>query len=481
MVSMVSCSGDATKKNNDSIDDLPLDSVRALAREAYIYAYPMADAYRIEYAYFIDENNPEFKGPLNQLKNIAHVYTPQDKAVQTPNSDTPYSMAGLDLRAEPMVLTVPQIEKDRYFSFQLIDLYTFNFDYIGSRTTGNDGGSYMIAGPDWKGKTPEGISKVFQSETEFVLLIGRTQLFDKDDLQNVIGIQNGYALQPLSAFMNTTAASDEVEIDHQAALSSHLKKKSFDNFNVVPPIPAELEKRSIETLNILNFLLQFCPTHPSEREFMARLSKIGIGPGQTIDSTKLSPEVLKAMKQGIHDAWTQDFAQLKKKIDVGEVTSGDLFGTREYLKNNYLYRMTAAVLGIFGNSEHEAMYPIYTTDADGQKLDAAKNKYTLYFSADELPPVNAFWSLTMYELPSSLLVDNPIDRYLLNSPMLPDFVRDADGGITFYIQKDSPGKEREANWLPAPDGPFMAVLRLYWPKENALNGTWKNPPLEVGK
>ena len=479
-LSLTACNKEKSP-SNESTDELPLDSVRAIAKEAYIYAYPMADAYRINYAYFIDENNPEYKAPLNQLRNIAHVFTPQDKAVQTPNSDTPYSMAGLDLRAEPMVLTVPQIEKERYFSFQLVDLYTFNFDYIGSRTTGNGGGSYMIAGPDWKGETPDGITRVFRSETEFALMIGRTQLFDKEDLAKVKEIQDAYKLEPLSSFTDTEAAPDENEINQSAVLTEELENKSFDHFNVVPPLPAELEKKSIETFNILNFLLHFCPTHPSEKELMERFAQIGIGAGQTLDSTQLSAEVMTAMKQGIHDAWTQDFAQLKKRIDAGEVTSGDVFGTREYLKNNYLYRMTAAVLGIFGNSEHEAMYPIYTTDAENQPLDASKNKYTLHFGADELPPVNAFWSLTMYELPSSLLVDNPLDRYLLNSPMLPNFKRDPDGGITFYIQKESPGKDKEANWLPAPDGPFMAVLRLYWPKEDALDGTWRNPPLEVVK
>ena len=143
--------------------------------------------------------------------------------------------------------------------------------------------------------------------------------------------------------------------------------------------------------------------------------------------------------------------------------------------------MGAAVLGIFGNSEQEAMYPVYTVDGKGEKLNGADNNYTVHFNADELPPVNAFWSLTMYELPSSLLVDNPINRYLLNSPMLPEFKRDKDGGITFYIQNASPGKDKESNWLPAPPGPFMAVLRLYWPKESALDGTWKNPPMELVK
>jgi len=481
VLSLTACVQDQSKRTSDSLATLSLDSIRAITKEAYIYAYPMADAYRIEYAYFIDETNPEYKAPLNQLRNIAHVFTPDDKAVQTPNSDTPYSMAGLDLRTEPMVLSVPEIEENRYFSFQLVDQYTFNFDYIGSRTTGNDEGAYMIAGPDWNGETPEGIKKVFNSETEFVLVIGRTQLFNKADLDQVKEIQAAYKLEPLSSFLKTKAPQSAAEIDRNASLPKHLQNKSYDNINVITPLTSELEKKSIETLNILNFLLKFCPTHPSEKVLMERFAKIGIGAGKSIDTTQLSPEVLAAMKAGIHDAWTQDFTKFKQQTDAGEVTSGDVFGTREYLNNNYLYRMGAAVLGIFGNSKHEAMYPLYANDAKGEKLDASKNNYTLHFSADELPPVNAFWSLTMYELPSSLLVDNPIDRYLLNSPMLPDFKRDKDGGITFYIQNTSPGKDKEANWLPAPDGQFMAVLRLYWPKESALDGSWKNPPMQVMK
>jgi hypothetical protein len=183
-----------------------------------------------------------------------------------------------------------------------------------------------------------------------------------------------------------------------------------------------------------------------------------------------------AMRQGIADAWVDYDNFQKEKIDTGEVTSGDLFGTRAYLKNNYLYRMAGTVLGIGGNSVQEAMYPIYAVDAAGQKLDGA-NRYTMHFAPGQLPPVNAFWSLTMYELPQSLLVANPINRYLLNSPMLPQFVKDADGGLTFYIQNDSPGKDKEPNWLPAPKGPFIAAMRLYWPKEAALDGSWKAPPM----
>ncbi len=139
--------------------------------------------------------------------------------------------------------------------------------------------------------------------------------------------------------------------------------------------------------------------------------------------------------------------------------------------------MAAAVLGIYGNSKQEAMYPVYAIDADGKKLDGA-NRYTLRFAPDQLPPANAFWSLTMYELPSSLLVANPLNRYLLNSPMLPQFVKDADGGLTFYVQNESPGKDKEPNWLPAPKGPFFMAMRLYWPKDEALAGQWTAPPLQ---
>jgi hypothetical protein len=209
---------------------------------------------------------------------------------------------------------------------------------------------------------------------------------------------------------------------------------------------------------------------------MARFAKIGVGAGKTMDASTLSPDVKTAIEQGMADAWT-DLENLRKRVDAKEVTSGDMFGTREYLKNNYLYRMSAAVLGIYGNSKMEAMYPVYAIDADGQKLDGTK-RYTVHFAPRELPPVNAFWSLTMYELPSSLLVANPINRYLLNSPMLPQFTKDADGGLTFLIQNESPGKAKEANWLPAPKGPFFIAMRLYWPKEEAMDGAWTAPPLK---
>jgi hypothetical protein len=154
-----------------------------------------------------------------------------------------------------------------------------------------------------------------------------------------------------------------------------------------------------------------------------------------------------------------------------------MFGTREYMKGNYTNRFAAAVLGIYGNSKDEAIYPSYRVDSSGIPLTGA-NKYMLHFAKDQLPPVNAFWSVTMYELPSSLLYENALDRYLINSPMLPKLKRDKDGGLTIYIQHASPGPKLQANWLPAPAGAFQLAMRLYWPKTEALDGTWKNPPLE---
>src|SRR5215472_15636976 len=178
---------------------------RAIAKAAYIYGFPMVDGYRIQYAYFVDLNNPEFKAPWNQIRNIARVFTPDDKVVQIPNSDTPYSTLGLDLRTEPMVITVPPIARDRYFSVQLIDLYTFNFAYLGSRTSGNEGGSFLIAGPEWKGAKPPGVNKVFRCETELALAGFRTQLFNPGDLDNVKKVQASYKAQPLSQFLGKPA------------------------------------------------------------------------------------------------------------------------------------------------------------------------------------------------------------------------------------------------------------------------------------
>lgn len=435
---------------------------RAIAKEATIYGFPLVDNYRIQYSYFIDRDNPEYKAPWNTLNNVARVFTPEDKAIQTPNSDTPYSFLGADLRAEPLVITVPSIERDRYYSLQFIDMYTHNFAYVGTRATGNEAGSFLLAGPRWTGATPKAVKAVIRSETDFVFVLYRTQLKNSADIEAVKAVQAGYKVQTLSQFLGEPP-------------------KTVPDIVFMKPLTAAEQRTSPEFFNILSFVLQFCPTHPSETDLMARFAKLGIGGGKEFDVQALGPDIRQAVLDGMADAW-KDFAEFKKtEIDTGKRPSSDAFGTREFLKNDYMVRMSGAVLGIYGNSREEALYPAYFTDANGQPLDATSQRYTLRLAPGALPPVNAFWSVTMYELPSSLLSANPLNRYLINSPMLPELNKDADGGITLYLQHETPGKDKEANWLPAPKGQFWTVMRLYWPKAEALDGRWKAPALELAK
>ena len=433
---------------------------RAIAKEAYIYGFPLVDSYRIQHSYFVDQGGPEFKAPWNTIFNNARVYTPDDKAIQTPNSDTPYSYVGADLRAEPLVFTVPAVDKGRYYSLQFIDSYTFDFAYLGSRATGNGAGSYLLAGPDWKGEKPKGIKSVIRSETQFNFILYRTQLFDAADIDNVKKIQAGYKVQALSAFLGKPPPASPPPV-------------AF-----IKPLSAEDERTSLEFFNILNFILQFGPTHHSEKALMERFAKIGVGPGQQFDVAALSPETHQAIREGMADAWKAFYEFKTTQVDTGKTSSADSFGTRAHLKNDYMQRMSAAALGIYGNAKQEAIYPAYFVDARNQELSGSR-RYTLHFAPGELPPVNAFWSLTLYQLPSSLLFANPLQRYLINASMLPGLKRDADGGVTLYVQSESPGKDKEANWLPAPKGPFFVVMRLYWPKSEALEGKWKAPPLQA--
>ena len=432
---------------------------RAIAKDAYVYGFPLVDNYRIQYSYFVDRNSPDFKAPWNTLNNVARVFTPDDRAIQTPNSDTPYSQLGADLRAEPLVISVPEVEAGRYYSLQFVDMYTFNFAYVGSRVTGNGAKHFLLAGPRWNGEKPDGIKAIIRSETDFNFVLYRTQLFNPADIENVKKVQAGFKVQPLSQFLGTAAPVGPPPV-------------AF-----IKPLSPEEQRTSPAFFEILNFILQFCPTHPSETELMARFAKLGIGAGKTFDLKALSPELQQAVNDGMADAW-KEFAEFKTtQVDTGKRASSEAFGTREFLKNDYMVRMAGAALGIYGNSKEEAMYPAYFVDAAGQQLDGA-HRYTLRLAPDQLPPVNSFWSLTVYELPASLLYANPINRYLINSPMLADLKRDADGTITLFLQHASPGRDKEANWLPIPAGAFWTTMRLYWPKPEALDGRWKQPPLE---
>lgn len=429
----------------------------AIAKEVYLYGYPVVEMYKTLYAQAVDKGGPNFKAPFNTIGNTANVFTPKDTAIITPNSDTPYSFVWLDLRAEPVVLTLPAIEKDRYYSVQLIDLYTHNLDYLGTRTTGNMGGKFLIAGPGWEGEKPKSVDKVIRTETNIAYALYRTQLFDGKDLERVKEIQAGYAVQPLSAFVGKTAPPSAKAINW--------------------PKPVDGMTDSPALIRYLNFMLGFAPTHPSETNLMKRFAQVGAGPDLPFDESKLNAAQTETINKGIADG-KAEFAEFKKtKVDTHQVASGDFFGTREHLHNNYLYRYAGANMGIFGNSASEAAYLGYFVDSKGKPANAATEKYTLHFKKGGLPPANAFWSLTMYDGKTKLLVDNPLNRYLINSQMLSTLKTDTDGGITLYIQHESPGAENESNWLPAPAGPFFGVLRIYMPGPEVSNGQWKLPPL----
>jgi hypothetical protein len=449
--------------------DVTPNQARTIAMKAYVYGLPMVMNYKAIYLSAVWKESPEYKAPFNRIINMARVSTPEDKAIVAPNADTPYSWAYMDLRAEPVVLSTPQIEPSRYFSVQLIDAYTHNFAYLGTRATGNGAGRFLIAGPGWKGDTPKGTSRVIQSETQFVMALYRTQLFGPDDLENVKRIQAGYRVQTLSQFLGT-AAPPEAR-------------------NLVFPAWDERKLAGIGFFEYLDFMLRLCPVHPSERAIRERFASIGVGGGSPFDAARLSPELKSALITGLADG----SAAIKAKVagdtpfmDIALI-SLDVFGSREQLEaaarrqnlsDFYVGRAIGTIFGIYGNSGEEAIYPNYLTDSENQPLDGAKHQYRLRLPAGKPLPAKAFWSVTMYDGVTFLLVANPINRYLINSPMLPSLKRDPDGGLTIYVQHGSPGQEKESNWLPAPNSPFRVQMRLYLPDPDVLDHKWKVPPLE---
>jgi hypothetical protein len=440
---------------------------KTIAEEGFIYGLPIVMNYAVMYEYCVNKDSGQYKGLFNQIHNEARVYTYKDTAIITPNSDTPYSLLWMDLRAEPMVLSVPTVEKSRYYSVMLCDGNTFNYGYVGSRATGSEAGEYMVVGPDWKGETPAGVKKVFRSSTQFSLAAYRTQLFNAEDMPDVVKVQAGYKVQSLSAYLNQPAPPAAPAVDF-------------------PKINAQMVKTGF--FDYLGFALQFAPAGPDEQEIRAKLARLGIEAGKKFDFNALSEEQKAAMAEGMKagEAKVEQYlAAGQKEINGWKV--GSLFGARQFYQGDWLKRAAAAKGGIYGNDAVEAMYPFAKSLANGELLDGGKHNYTLTFPAGQLPPVNAFWSVTMYDGKSQLLIKNPIDRYLINGPMLPSLKKNADGSLTLYFQKDSPGADKESNWLPAPDDVMYLVMRLYWPKETPPSilppgeGTWKPPAIQLAK
>ena len=424
---------------------------RAIAKEAWLYAYAPLQGYQTLWNQTQNKAFPGYVGGFDRFRHYSRSATPADKDIVTPNNDTPYSWAWLDLRTEPIVLSLPAVPAPRYYVNQWFDLYTHNFAYTGVRSTGRGAGTYLFAGPGWKGTVPKGITKVFRAETDFVGTLTRTQLNGPDDIPALKAIQDQYVLTPLSRFTGQPAPPAAPAVAWPAWDASKAEGIGF--------------------ITYLNALLPFMPAVPSERAMRARFARIGIGPGLPFDPARLDPKLRTALEEGVAEA----SQELKAKAQQ-QTSSQGFFGSRQQLGSDYLtFRSMGAMLGIYGNSGEEAFYATQQTGPDGQVLDGRK-RWVLRFEPGQLPPVTEFWSVTMYKLPERLLVENPIQRYSIGD-RTSGLKLGPDGSLEIYIQSENPGADKVSNWLPAPAGPFFFVARLYGPKDPVLKGTWKLPRL----
>lgn len=430
--------------------DLTPAEAKAIAGEAWAYALAPVILYETMYGQAINAASPSYVGGFNVFRHYDRLFTPADTDIRTPNNDTPYSWAWLDLRAEPMILSVPAVP-DRYYVNQWVDLYTHNFAYTGTRATGRKAGNYLFAGPGWQGEVPAGIDGVFRAETEIVMTLTRTGVDGAADIPAMKAVQAGYRLTPLSGLIGTPVPAAAPALDW--------------------PVWDKAKAQGPGFITYLNALLRLMPPVASEAARMARFARIGIGAGLPFDAASLSPDIRDAIVAGITKAAAAFEAKASKETDSMKV-----FGSREQLGADYIYnRNVGAALGVLGNTKEEAIYASQQTEPDGSPLDGAKS-WSLRFAPGALPPVDFFWSITMYALPDRGLVPNAINRYSLGD-RTPGLTPDADGGLTIWLQHDSPGPAREPNWLPTPAGPFNFFVRLYGPKAEALDGRWRLPPL----
>ncbi|MDH3201630.1 MAG: DUF1254 domain-containing protein [Myxococcales bacterium] len=437
------------------------EEAKAIAQEAYTYAYPMLENYRTMYAQALAKGAPGYIASFNELSHKTELLGPDFKDVVRPNNDTMYSFAWLDLRAQPIVITVPQIEK-RYYSIQLIDMFTNNLGYIGTRTTGSKAGSYLVAGPEWQGVKPGDVKRVFRSASNFVYCIIRTGVNGPNDVPAVARIQQGYHLTPMNVFLGRS----------RIPVASGLTFFAYD----------PQKAKSAGFIDYLNFFLTQVEVPPSEKALMNRFALIGIAPGELSASMRLAPPMRDAIDEGLGTALVEISKAARDSSEVeGVISRTDggwqgaigLFGSPEAMKGRYLARAAAAMFGLYGNDAEEAYYPIGNEDASGDSLDGT-HQYVMRFESNELPPVDAFWSMTMYSLPNQLMVANPIRRYSIGDRSKLRYEK--DGSLTLYIQHDSPGKAKESNWLPAPDHSFSLQFRMYVPKPEALESPLYLPP-----
>jgi hypothetical protein len=440
--------GSAKMTDKNSKPDWREQNAYTLGVQAYIYCFP--------WAYMPDARWTRTETINRQADVFAHVRKLEDAKHLNggaPNNDTLYSRTWLYLKDEPVILSVPVI-KDRYYTMEIVDFMGDNFAYVGTRATGTEAGNYAIIGPNWKGTLPAGVVALPPSSTPWGIILGRTLVKPGEDLKNVFAIQDQYKLTPLSQWGNADVRPPKDAVIWQ---------------------PIDPKTDPLAEWKTINRAMLEVPPAASDGVLLHTFSLIGIGPGLDITAQD------EGTKRGLARAAVDG-----KRIIAGAFSGGylqkDVNGWnypppatgRPTATGDWLMRAVQMLAGWVANDPVEAIYLNVSLDGEGKPLSGA-NRYVLAFAKDGQPKVNAFWSLTMYN-PQYNLVDNPINRYSLGdrSGMKPN----ADGSLTIYIQKDSPEPDKEANWLPAPDGNFFMIMRTYLPGKDLVDQTWQPPPLK---
>jgi hypothetical protein len=439
-----------------------------IATLAYIWGFPLVTMER-QFNFMTSPNVPPGpgRGPANTISCARELVNASFTDVVSPNSDTLYCQTQFDLKKEPVVLVVPPIAADRYYSFEFLDAYTNDYAYLGTRATGTNAGTYLLAGPDWNGQVPEGMTKIW-TPTNLAWVINRILVKGAADLPNVHAIQDKIVIKPLSAFQGK--ATPVQPAGATAANVSSSKQVP------IGPQPALIPTTGIKIYDEISQAMIGNPLNPPDPELVTKLASIGIGPGK-VPSTEANDTIKAALQTGIKEG--------QKMIDTkvanfGTNVNGWLLNTQAGVYGtDYLTRAAVAQYGLGANIAQEAFYPIIFTDIEGKPLTGANN-YTIHFNPGQTPPVTAFWSVTMYNN-KSLFVDNPINRYSIGQ-YTEGLKNNTDGSLDLYMQHSTPGKDKESNWLPAPatsvSDTFNVILRMYLPGEQVLNGTWTPPPIK---
>ncbi len=440
------------------------DDAAKIGAEAYIYGYPLVTMEMTRRVMTNTDIPKDNHASMGQFHNARTYPDAAFRDVTAPNADTLYSTAWLDLAKEPYILSLPD-EGDRYYLMPMLSGWTDVFQAPGKRTTGDKAQKYAIVGPGWKGRLPDGVP-AYNSPTDMVWVLGRTYCTGTpEDYKAVHALQDKYSLVPLSSYGKSYTPP---------------KGKVDPKIDMKTPVREQVNNTDAgEYFKLLATLLKTNPPAKADALMVEKLSKIGLVPGKDFDIAKLDPAVQKGLQYAIKPALEKIAGHMK---DAGKTINGWVYPVPggEY-GTDYLQRTTIAFFGLGCNRTKDAVYPTSETDADGQPYSGA-NKYVLHFaSKKELPPVNGFWSLTMYDA-NYFFVANPLNRYTLSARN--DLKENADGSIDLYIQNESPGPEKEANWLPAPKDKFVLMLRMYWPKEkdpSIIDGTWQPPAVKLAK